>query len=81
MGFVLRPMKRSEAHRDESQTSRVQGNYACTKCFFQTEPRVPGMNPTKTFTQLVGCAVDLTVGWMWGGGSRFKKNCAFGINF
>ena len=46
MGFVLRPMKRSEAHRDESQTSRVQGNYVCTKCFCQTEPSVPGMNPT-----------------------------------
>ena len=77
MGFVLRPMKRSEAHRDESQTSRVQGNYACTKCFCQTEPSVPGMNPTKTFTQLVGCAVDLTVGW----GVPLLKNCAFGLNF
>ena len=77
MGFVLRPMKRSEAHRDESQTSRVKGNYACTKCFCQTEPSVPGMNTTKTFTQLVGCAVDLTVGW----GVPLLKNCAFGLNF
>ena len=70
MGFVLRPMKRSEAHRDESQTSRVQGNYACTKCFCQAEPSVPGMNLTKTFTQLVGC-----------GGSCFLKTVPLDLTF
>ena len=42
----IRLMKRSEARRDESQTSRVQGNYACTKCSCQAEPSLPGMNST-----------------------------------
>ena len=48
----IRPMKRSEAHRDESQTSRVQGNYACTKCSYQAEPNLTGMSSISAFGKL-----------------------------
>ena len=48
IGFVLRPMKWSESHRDESVSSQtlVQSNYACPKRSCQAEPNVRSMNTT-----------------------------------
>ena len=48
IGFVLRPMKWSESHRDESVRHKLEESKAtsCPKCFCQAEPSVRSMNTT-----------------------------------
>ena len=48
IGFVLRPMKWSESHRDESIRHKLEESKAtfCPKCFCQAEPSVRSMNTT-----------------------------------